>query len=238
MNRLLLALGVSVALVVITSPGCLRGSKSEACEILKDCLCGDLGGGERAECIAGDNRAGLIIDIEGKSLLPSESCQVAIHQQGDSCHAGVLEVRPRAPLPDRACVHVGDCTAVPCDCEGSAAVSVGIRACVDGLCIDAQAECDRRCLMGRVVRGDPCQMLQRCRCATLFDEPALDVNNDGERDLDTCLRENDFRGEGSDKCADEATQSSTDTLKPLPANDCPDADLFVDDTREGTEAGE
>ncbi len=218
-----------VALAALSVDGCLRGSKSDPCEILKDCLCGDLGGEERAECIAGTNRAGLAIDIAGDTL-PTESCEVALHQQGGACPAGDLAVRAKDPDPSRTCVHDGDCGQMECECDGWSAVSVPVRDCVDGICIDAEAECARRCLMGRVVRGDPCRMLQRCRCAPLFDDPTRDTDADGVADLGACLNRFDLSGEGPGACLDAARRESTDSLNPLPEADCPDAELFVDDT--------
>jgi len=224
----LLAAALLLALSAPTA-GCLRGSQSDTCEVLKDCLCGDLNGPERAECIAGANRAGLAIDIAGDSL-PLESCEVALHQQGDACPAGDLTIRERDPNPARVCVHDGDCGQVDCECSGSSAVSVPVRQCVDGVCIDPDAECARRCLMGRVVRGDPCRMLQRCRCAPLFDDADRDVDRDGVRDLDACLEAFDFRDEGPEACLNAARRESTDSTNPLPSADCPDVDLFVDDS--------
>ena len=229
MGRRLPILLAAAALAALTAGGCLRGSKSDPCEILKDCLCGDLNGEERAECIAGTNRAALAIDIGGDGL-PSDSCEVALHQQAGACPAGDLQVKAREPDPRRVCVHDGDCGQVDCDCDGWSAVSAPVRECVDGFCIDAEAECARRCLMGRVVRGDPCRMLQRCRCAPLFDDPDRDTDRDGVRDLDACLDRFDLGAEGGGACLDAARRESTDSLDPLPTADCPDADLFIDDT--------
>lgn len=216
-------------LTALLAGGCLRGSKSAPCELLKDCLCGDLNGEERAECIAGTNRAALAIDISGETL-PSESCEVALRQQGAACPAGELILSPRDPDPRRVCVHDGDCAQAACDCQGWSAVSVPVRGCVDGFCLDPEVECARRCLAGRVVRGDPCRMLQRCRCAPLFDDPDRDVDQDGVRDLDACLDRFDLGRVGGSACRDAARRESTDSLDPLPTADCPDAELFVDDT--------
>jgi len=211
---------------------CLRGSQSDPCEILKDCLCGELAGQDRAQCIAGDNRAGLAIDIDGASL-PTESCEVSLHQQGDACPSGDLAVGPRDPEPARTCVHDGDCPQRACDCGGSAAVTAPIRSCQAGACVDAEAECARRCLMGRIVRGDPCRMLQRCRCAPLFDDPERDADADGIPDLDACLERFDRSDEGPDACLEGALLATPGGAPPLPTLACPDAETFVAD-REGS----
>jgi len=208
--------------------GCLRGSQSDPCEILKDCLCGELAGQERAQCIAGDNRAGLAIDVEGNSL-PSGSCEVSLHQQGDACPSGDLGVGPRDPEPARTCVHDGDCPQLACDCGGTAAVTAPVRGCRDGACLDAEEECARRCLMGRTVRGDPCRMLQRCRCAPLFDDPERDAQADGVPDLDACLDRFDRSSEGPEACLEAARNDAPEGADLLPTLACPDADTFVTD---------
>ena len=106
-------------------------------------------------------------------------------------------------------------------------MSVPVRGCVAGVCLDPVAECDRRCLAARVVRGDPCDMLRSCRCAPLAGDPSRDADGDGRPDVEAC-RERFSLGDPA-ACMDAARRESTTGLDPLPSADCPDADGFVDD---------
>ena len=206
---------------------CLRGSQSEACEILEDCLCGEFVGTDRGRCLEGDNRIGLNVGVE-RPPLSEEQCTVVLHQQGDACPHGDLAVVLPDPDPRRRCVHANDCETSECDCDGTASVAARVGTCVGGFCVDAVEECSARCLAARLVRGDPCEMLGRCRCAPLLPEPFLDADGNGEPDLTECLSR---LPTSSDEVCRQAARESEPAFggQDLPSRACPDAAEFVSD---------
>jgi len=221
--------------IAVAGTGCLRGNQSDACEILADCMCGALVGAERFECLQGDNRLDLPIGVRGYDAgesgfarMTEDQCLVILHQEGGECPHGDLTVGPRDPDPTRRCVHDNDCESVRCDCGGSAMVSAELRMCIDGLCVDGVAECGRRCLDARIVRGDPCEMLRSCRCAPLLDAPEVDVDANGEPDLAECLGR--LNEPNPALCLEAANRAQPDADgEVLPRAACPDALTFIRD---------
>jgi hypothetical protein len=211
-------------MALLASANCLRGNKSDACVILEDCLCGDTVEEGRSLCVGGLNDLNLAIRLEGQDL-SEDQCQTVVHQLGDECPHGDLSVAVLEPNPERLCIHDKDCDETVCDCEGSAAWSVTIRGCLDGVCLDPLEECNDRCLWARMVRGDACQMLQRCRCAPLLPQPRLDSDSNGLADLDECLQSLP-RGRGED-CEVEASRTAGPSAIGLPRTACPDAAEFI-----------
>lgn len=231
-NPLRIQLAFACTLLV---SACLRGNQSDPCEILADCVCGELVGAERFECLQGENRLGLPIGVrsydagaDGFARLSEDQCLVVLQQQGEACPNGDLSVGGTEIDPTRRCVHDNDCVSVRCDCGGSAVAALELRSCQSGLCVDGIEACSRRCLAARTVRGDPCEMLRRCRCAPLLDDPGLDADSNGQADLAECLAR--FSEPNPALCREAANRTTPDVEgELLPETACPDALTFIRD---------
>jgi len=94
--------------------------------------------------------------------------------------------------------------------------------------MDATEECDRRCLQARMVRGDPCELLRRCRCAPLRDDADLDADGDDQPDLAECLGRLSEPNPG--RCLELANRTQPEGGGDLlPTAACPDAPEFIHD---------
>ena len=228
MGRALLSrCGIFAVALALLPSGCLRGNQSASCDVLEDCLCGGSVGRDRSACLGGTNRLALVLE-DAATALSDDQCQVVLHQEGAGCPSGDLSVRAMDPSPARRCVHDNDCDRTPCSCDGSAAVEVDLPQCIDGVCVDAVRECRARCLRSRVVRGDSCNMLRRCRCAPLLAEPDRDDDGNNVADLAQCLAR--FSTSDQDTCQAAAESSiPVGDGATLPTEPCPDAATFLQD---------
>jgi len=96
------------------------------------------------------------------------------------------------------------------------------------MCFDAAEECTDRCLQARLVRGDACELLRRCRCAPLLAAEELDVDADGQPDLAQCLGRMAEPNPG--RCLELANRAQPESGSDvLPTAACPDALEFIRD---------